>query len=126
MEPDPPLNGEFMRESSPLFEWEVDSMRKLRARDAGGRAFETTESCDSDSPGYTIGLTRFDGTSPGSRRRHRGATRTCRRRICGDVGAPWSGGDDRTSSARRELLRALEGKADRALLHASEALAVAN
>ena len=33
METDPPLNGEFMRESSPIFEWEVDSMDKLEAWD---------------------------------------------------------------------------------------------
>jgi hypothetical protein len=34
METDPPLNGEFMRESSPAFDWEVDSMGKLDAWDA--------------------------------------------------------------------------------------------
>ena len=34
MEPRPPLNGEFMGESSPIFEWEVASMEKLQAWNA--------------------------------------------------------------------------------------------
>ena len=44
MEPDPPLNGEFMRESSPPFDWEVNSMQTLQAWDglAGERAWETS------------------------------------------------------------------------------------
>lgn len=41
MEPDPTLNGEFMGESSPHFEWEVDSMQKHQAWDAWGSGAET-------------------------------------------------------------------------------------
>ena len=30
MEPDPPLNGEFMRGGAPLFDWEMDLIKKRR------------------------------------------------------------------------------------------------
>jgi hypothetical protein len=50
METDPPLNGEFMRESSPAFDWEVDSMDKLEAWDSGrsGAATASDRSAEAD------------------------------------------------------------------------------
>ena len=43
MDTDPPLNGEFMRESTPAFDWELDSMNELQARD-GRRSGAATAS----------------------------------------------------------------------------------
>lgn len=40
MEPNPPLNGEFMRDSSPLFDWEVQSIEKREAWSAGATGAE--------------------------------------------------------------------------------------
>ena len=53
MEPDPPLNGEFMRENSPPFDWEVNSMQTLQAWNglAGKRAWETSADAIEDTTG---------------------------------------------------------------------------
>lgn len=40
MEPKPPLDREFMRDSSPLFDWEVQSIEKREAWSAGGSEIE--------------------------------------------------------------------------------------
>jgi len=55
MEPGPPLNGEFMGESSPRFEWEIDSMQKLEAWDAWGGAVEPASETSAEVTEITHG-----------------------------------------------------------------------